>query len=100
VDKTPKHLSIAAKTHMRRVQNEYDLSPDAAMILVVALENWDMANEARQMLRTEGMILGGRRHPAIEIQKQGDAIFLRCMRELGLNLNDPGDVGRPPHSLG
>jgi hypothetical protein len=33
-------------------------------------------------------------------QKLGDATFLRCMRELGLNLAPPGDVGRPPLSLG
>jgi len=96
----PKGLSLEAKRHWNRIVKEYELTADAAMILETGLANWDMAQEARLLLRTQGMVLNGRRHPALEIQKLGDMIFLRSMRELGLNISDPGDVGRPPDSLG
>jgi phage terminase small subunit len=96
----PKFLSAKAMRHWNRISAEYELTPDAAMILETGLENWDMAQDARALLRKEGLVLNGRRHPAIEIQKLGDMIFLRSMRELGLNISDPGDVGRPPDALG
>ena len=97
--KPPKHLSKHAKRHWDRLVREYELAPDAALILQLGLENWDMAQQARQLIREQGLILNGRRHPAAEIQKNGDALFMRAMRELGLNLSGPGDVGRPPASL-
>ncbi len=94
--KAPKHLSVEAKRHWSRVLKEYELAPDAALILQTGLENWDMAQEARRLIREQGLIVNGRRHPACEMQKNGDALFMRAMRELGLNLSEPQDVGRPP----
>ncbi|CAN5640164.1 hypothetical protein BH10ACI4_BH10ACI4_35760 [soil metagenome] len=96
----PNDLSLDARKHWNRITKEYELTSDAAMILETGLQNWDMAQNARALLRKEGMVLNGKRHPAIEIQKLGDSIFLRSMRELGLNISDPGDVGRPPEALG
>jgi phage terminase small subunit len=98
--KPPVHLSIDARRHWNRITAAYEITADAAMILETALANWDMAQAARELLRREGMVVDNRRHPAIETQKLGDMIFLRCMRELGLNIAPPGDVGRPPLSLG
>ncbi len=92
---TPKHLSLAAKREMRRLEAEYEFGPDQRMILIVGLEGWDMANTAGELLRTEGLVVKGRRHPAAELQKQGTQTFLRCMRELGLNRGEAGDIGRP-----
>lgn len=90
------NLSAEAQKEMRRISKAYELSPDATLVLTVALENWDLARQARAILRKEGIVQGGRRHPCIEIAKQGDALFLRGLRELGLNLDEPGDPGRPP----
>ena len=98
--KCPVHLSLEARRHWNRITAAYAITADSAMILETALSNWDMAQAARELLRKEGMVVDGKRHPAIETQKLGDMIFLRCMRELGLNLAPPGDVGRPPLSLG
>ena len=94
--KLPKHLSVEAKRQMRRLDEEYEFGPDQRMILTVGLEGWDMANTAGALLRKEGLVLNGRRHPAAELQKQGTQTSLRCMRELGLNRGEPGDPGRPP----
>lgn len=91
----PKHLSPAAKRHMRRLESEFEFGEDQRLILITGFENWDLANQARELLKTQGLILNGRRHPAAELAKQGTAVFLRCMRELGLNRGEPGDPGRP-----
>jgi len=98
--KPPVHLSLEARRHWNRITAAYEITADSAMILETGLANWDMAQEARELLRREGMVVDGKRHPAIEIVKQGNATFLRAFRELGLNLAPPGDVGRPPLSLG
>jgi len=98
--KCPVHLSIDARRHWNRITAAYEITADSAMILETGLANWDMAQVARELLRKEGMVVDGKRHPAIEVQKLGDMIFLRSMRELGLNIAPPGDVGRPPLSLG
>jgi hypothetical protein len=99
VNNPTKNLSLAARRHWARITRDYELTSDAAMLLETGLANWDMAQEARKLLRKEGMVLNGKRHPAIEIQKLGDSLFMRAMRELGLNISDPGDAGRPPESL-
>jgi phage terminase small subunit len=100
VNNPPKNLSLAARRHWARITKDYELTSDAAMLLETGLANWDMAQEARKLIRKEGMVLNGRRHPAIEIQKLGDSLYMRAMRELGLNISDPGEAGRPPESLG
>jgi phage terminase small subunit len=97
--KCPTNLSNAARLHWQRINREYELTPDAAMILETGLQNWDMGQDARALLRKDGLVIGTKRHPALEILKMADTTFLRAMRELGLNISDPGDVGRPPESL-
>ena len=94
--KTPKHLSPEAKRHWNRLMKEFELTTDTALILQTGLENWDCAQEARRLIREQGMLVKGRRHPAFEVQKNGDALFMRSLRELGLNRGEPGEVGRPP----
>ncbi len=97
--KCPANLSSDARRHWNRITAEYELTSDAAMILETGLASWDMGQQARELLRREGLVLGTKRHPALEILKMADTTFLRAMRELGLNISDPGDVGRPPDSL-
>ena len=94
--KAPKHLTPDARKHWNRIQAEFELTADTALILQVGLENWDQGQEARRLIREQGLILGnGRRHPACEVQKNADALFMRSLRELGLNRGEPGEVGRP-----
>jgi hypothetical protein len=39
-----KHLTPESKRVWRRIEAEYELSPDAAMLLRAALENWTAHN--------------------------------------------------------
>jgi len=91
----PEHLSDEAKAMWERVATEYELTPDALMLLRVALENWDRAQQARELVTRKGLVLNGRRNPAVDIEKQCYSLFMRAMRQLGLDIEEPGPIGRP-----
>lgn len=95
----PKHLSPESKTAYRRVMREYELAPDSEMLLRAALENWDRAQAARSLVSQEGLVLNGRRHPAVDIEKQAYGLFQRFVRQLGLDIIPPGEPGRPSTSV-
>lgn len=91
----PKHLSAESKRTWRRVAAEYELTPDAELLLRGALECWDRAQAARTLVNREGLVVNGRRHPACDVEKQAYGLFQRFMRQLGLDLIEPGPAGRP-----
>jgi P27 family predicted phage terminase small subunit len=94
--KAPEHLSDESKRVWRRIEKEYELTPDAALLLRAALENWDRAQTARELVTREGIVSGNRRHPAIDVEKQAYGLFQRFMRQLGLDIEPPRAPGRPP----
>ena len=95
--RTPPHLSPEARAFWERVDEEYELTSDGALYLRAALGNWDRAQLARETIAREGLTVEGRKHPAIDIEKQAYGLFLRAMRQLGLDVIPPGSlpVGRP-----
>ena len=95
----PKHLSPESKRTWRRVAGEYDLTPDAELLLRAALENWDRAQQSRELIAVEGLVQGGKRHPAVDVEQQAYGLFQRFMRQLGLDVIPPGPVGRPSTSV-
>ncbi len=92
----PEHLSAESKSAWRRLEKEYELTPDASLLLRAALENWDRAQAAREMVNRDGLVLDGKRHPAVDIEKQAYGLFQRFIRQLGLDIVPPGPTGRPP----
>ena len=57
--------------------------------------------QARELIEAEGLIVEDRfgqkkAHPAVAIERDAKASFLRCIRELGLDIEPPGPIGRPP----
>lgn len=93
--KIPTHLSVASKRTWRRIASEYELDGNAALLLETALTQWDRMTQAREMLASEGIVIDGKRHPAIDVEKQASSLFLRAWRQLGLDIAPPGAVGRP-----
>ena len=91
----PAHLSQEMRKFWRRVTEEYELERDALLILKTACEAQDRAQQAREIIAKEGLILDKRRHPAIDVEAQSQSLFLRAMRQLGLDISGPGPVGRP-----
>ena len=92
----PSHLSAEMRKFWRLVVSEYELESDALLILRTACESFDRAQEARTLIAKEGMVLVNRPHPAINIEQQSQRVFLAAMRQLGLDIDPPGPVGRPP----
>lgn len=95
----PEHLTAESKHTWRRISREYELTPDAALLLRGALECWDRAQSARELVTREGLVIDGKRHPGCDIEKQSYGLFQRFMRQLGLDILAPGPVGRPAGSL-
>jgi hypothetical protein len=92
----PKHFTTKTRAIWKAIHAAYELEPEACELLRVALENLDLGDKARELLRTEGLIIaGGRKHPASDAVKLHDGLFLRAIRQLGLDVLPTGPVGRP-----
>jgi phage terminase small subunit len=91
----PAHLSTEMRRFWRSVNSEYELEDDALLILKTGCEAYDRAQQARVLIASDGLILNGRRHPAIDVEAQAQSLFLRSMRQLALDVVDPGPIGRP-----
>ena len=86
----PAHLSLPARRLYDGIRSLYELEAHDAAILVKALEAWDRAEQARQLVTEEGIVistrLGERKpHPAIAIERDSRTAFLAGMRQLGLD---------------
>lgn len=92
----PLYFSAEMRQFWARVVDEYELESDALLILRTACEAWDRAQQARKAIQADGLILNGRRHPGVDIEAASQNLFLRAMRQLGLDIVGPGPIGRPP----
>jgi P27 family predicted phage terminase small subunit len=96
----PRHLSDASRKWFAQVSEAYDLESHHLRILQAAAEAWDRAQAARELVTAEGLVvtsrLGERKpHPAVAIERDARAAFLRATRELGLDLDQPGAAEMP-----
>lgn len=89
--KAPGHLSDKSKGLWKAINGEFELEVDALVTLRVALENLDLADTARELLRTEGLVVNGKKHPASDAVKLHDGLYLRSMRALALDVAKPGE---------
>ncbi len=91
----PDHLSAEMKKFWRSILAEYELEPDAALILRTACEQFDRAQQARAEIERDGLVAdGNRRHAACDVEKTAVGLFLRSLRQLGLDVVQPGS-GKP-----
>lgn len=96
--KAPAHLTAASGTFWAAVVKDYDLEPHHLAILQAACEARDRLDEARAAIERDGAYVVGRfgpkSHPAIAVERDSRLAMVRCLRELGLDLEAP--VSRPP----
>lgn len=104
----PAHLTEKAKEWWGKLSAEYDLGDSAAQLLLAqCLTAFDRANEARQILRREGITTRDksgkvRAHPAAAIERDAQKTMAQALRDLHLDLEpladrpgrQPGDRGR------
>ena len=96
ISKAPNYFTEKSRNLWKSIHAEYELEPEATELLRVALENLDLADKARDLLRTEGLVVDGKKHPASDSVKLHDGMFMRALRQLGLDVVAPGPIGRPP----
>lgn len=95
---SPKHLSASAKAFWAWAVSTYRLQPDALKVLETACTAWDSAERARKTLDAEGSYYRDRHgvirvHPAIRVQRESKALFLRSLTTLGLQpAKTPGSL--------
>lgn len=99
--KPPKHLSREAKAIWRQVVQGWEMDEGGLFILRQALEAFDRLNQARELIDREGIVVtdpSGRKraHPALMVEKESRLALLRAWRQLGLDVEPPLPVGRPP----
>ena len=102
--KPPKHLDAAGRAYWRAVLRSYELEDHHIAILATACEALDRAAQAREVIQKVGILIapksGGivRQNPAIRVEKDAQLVFLRAQKELGLDIEQAGPMGRPPGS--
>ena len=96
----PAHLSPEAKRWWGEVVRSYELEPHHLKLLALAAETWDRAQEARRRIAEDGTYVLDRwgcvkSHPAVNVERDAKTTFARLVRELALDVSEPGDT-RPP----
>lgn len=98
----PEHLTEEAKTWWTRYCREYGINDEAGlMMLRAALEAFDRAEEARVILKKEGLVstdkYGQRKpHPAVGIERDAKKNMLAYLKALNLDVEPILAPGRPP----
>lgn len=99
----PKHLTKASRDWWRMVVAEFELDEHHRKLLQLAAECWDRSEEAREILKTEGITCLDRfeqpkPHPAVAIERDAKTLFARLLRELALDVDEPTETPRPPRA--
>jgi P27 family predicted phage terminase small subunit len=102
--KAPAHLSESTRVWWRSVVREYHLEPHHMRLLQSAGEAWDRAQQARELLARDGLVITGREggmrpHPAAGIERDSRIAFARLVRELDLDVAAPTSNRTSPAAL-
>jgi len=97
--KPPPNLSAATKRWFAHIATTYELESHHLRLLELAGRSWDRAEQARKVLKREGVVTIDRygqtkAHPCINIERDSQLRFARLIRELNLDEDQPGP--RPP----
>ena len=96
----PKHLKPVTRAWFDQVCREYELESQHLRILQMAAEAWDTYEAARELIAENGMTFINLKHgdvkprPEVAIMQNSRLAFLRCTRELNLDVAPP-DTPRP-----
>lgn len=99
--KAPKHLRAATARWWESVLADYALEAHHVRLLSLACEAWDRCQEARETLAKKGLTFDDRfgqphARPEVAIERDSRVAFARLVRELGLDVEEPGAENRPP----
>jgi phage terminase small subunit len=94
--KAPAHLRPDTRAWWQSVHQDYDLGEHHSRLLLLACEAWDRCCQAREILATDGIVIGGREaavrpHPCIAIERDARIAFARLIAQLSLDAEPPVD---------
>lgn len=98
-----KSLSTLTRRWVNSIQKEFELESHHRRLLILCGQAWDRAQEARDIVKKEGLIILDRfsqqkPHPGVTIERDSMITFARILREIGLDLTPPDS--RPPSRPG
>lgn len=97
----PAHLSKPTKDWWKLVATDYSLEEWQLRTLTAAAEAWDRGAEAREQVTKDGLQVFDRFnqakvHPLLAVERDCRLAFVRCVRELALEVDDEPGEARPP----
>ncbi|MCE9589578.1 MAG: hypothetical protein K8S99_03545 [Planctomycetes bacterium] len=97
----PAHLKPTTRAWWASVVGEFELEDHHKKLLTLAAESWDMNTQAREALAEHGLTYTDRfstprARPEVGIERDSKITFMRALRELGLDVDAPGEAARPP----
>lgn len=98
--KAPKHLQKPTAEWWESVMKDYQLEPHHVRLLTLAAESWDRGQQAREAIEAHGLTYEDRykqirARPEVAIERDSRTAFCRVLRELALDIEEPGE-NRPP----
>lgn len=96
--KPPAHLTPKAKKLWNAIFDDIELDAAALLLLNTLAEQFDRYNEARAILKTEGVIVTDRfgqkkQHPACLLERDAATGMMRAWRLLGFDQVPPAAIG-------
>jgi phage terminase small subunit len=94
------HLRPKTRAWVRQICKEFVLESHHERVLMIAASSWDRLLEAREKVALEGLTYedskGVRRpNPAIKIEADSQVRFMRAIRELDLDIDEPAASRMP-----
>ena len=96
----PSHLRAATARWWQAVIDGYELEEHHIRLLTLAAESWDRTQQAREILAKQGLTFSDRfgqprTRPEVAIERDSRLAFLRVLRELGLDVEEPDSPRMP-----
>ncbi|GAH91322.1 unnamed protein product [marine sediment metagenome] len=101
--KPPKHLSKSSRKFFKKTMETYELEDHHIKLLTLACESLDKIEKARKSIANTKLFYLDRFgrpkiHPAAKIEIDNKAIFIKLLKAMELDIEIPGQIGRPPGS--
>jgi len=103
--KPPAHLRAETRKWFESVLSEYELEDHHLKLLRLACESWDRCQQARTAISKYGLTYqdrfgAPRLRPEIGVERDSRLAFARMLRELALDVEEPGESTSPPKIYG
>ena len=88
-NKPPAHLSNAMKSWWREVVETFELQHHHLLLLEATCQAYDRMTQAREAIAREGLVLSGRSHPAVVVERDSRAALMKGIHALALDVEAP-----------